>query len=224
MIAPAIVAFAVLIAAIPLRPRRRRARVTTESAPPRLDRAAAAWAERRSRRQAPEACAVASWCDGIVRRVRSGSTLREALTEIPGDVGTAHATGAIRSGVERGLSISDAIARVDDAGPHLRLALGVLATTSRIGGPAAASIDRTAAVLRQRGADLEERATHAAQARLSTHVMTAVPLLMLAALLATDGDVRSVTASPIGAACIAAGLLLNATGWYWMHRIVRMEP
>ena len=79
-------------------------------------------------------------------------------------------------------------------------------------------------LLRQRAADLDERSAQAAQARLSTHVMTAVPLLMLAALVATDGDVRSVVTSPTGAACIAAGLTLNAAGWWWMNRIVGTAP
>jgi tight adherence protein B len=96
----------------------------------------------------------------------------------------------------------------------------VIATASRIGGPAAASIDRAAMLLRQRASDLDERATQAAQARLSSHVMTAVPLLMLVVLLATDDDVRSVVTSPIGTVCVVAGLALNAAGWWWMRRIV----
>jgi Flp pilus assembly protein TadB len=75
--------------------------------------------------------------------------------------------------------------------------------------------------LRQRAADLDERSAQAASARLSTHVMTAVPLAMLAVLTATDDDVRAVTVAPVGAACIASGLILNALGWWWMRRIVR---
>ncbi len=122
--------------------------------------------------------------------------------------------------IERGLSISESIARVDEPGDHLRLALDVLATTSRIGGPSAASIDRTAALLRQRAADLDDRSLHAAQARLSTHVMTAVPVLMLAVLVATDGDVRAVVVSPVGIACVTTGLVMNVAGWWWMRRIV----
>jgi hypothetical protein len=44
--------------------------------------------------------------------------------------------------------------------------------------------------------------------------------LMLGALIATDHDVRSASTSSVGAACIAAGLVLNITGWRWMRRIV----
>jgi tight adherence protein B len=84
----------------------------------------------------------------------------------------------------------------------------------------AAAIDRVAATLRQRAADRAERRVQAAQARLSAHVMTAVPLSMLGLLLATDGDVRAVTTTPIGATCLVTGLALNAIGWTWMRHIV----
>lgn len=210
----------VVVAAVALRPRRRRVEPATSTAPPRLDAVATAWFARQARRRVPDARSVASWCDDIVRQVRSGSSLRDALSHAPGDATTARATAQLRLAIERGLSIPEAIARVDDAGPHVRLALGVLATTGRIGGPAAASIDRTAMALRQRAADLDERSTQAAQARLSTHVMTAVPLLMLAVVASTDHDVRAVSTSPIGVVCITSGLLLNLAGWWWMRRIV----
>lgn len=215
------VALAVGVAALAVRPRRRRVDPSAPAIRPSAGRLLVAWSSRTSRRTTPDARAVASWCDDLVREVRSGSTLREALTKVPDDDATARATAPIRIAIDRGLGTSDAVERVADGGPHVRLALGVLAVASRLGGPAAAAIDRTAMALRQRAADLDERSTQAAQARLSAHVMTAVPLLMLGLLVATDGDVRSVAVSPIGAACIATGLGLNATGWWWMHRIVR---
>ena len=126
----------------------------------------------------------------------------------------------MRLAIDRGLSVTDAVGRVTDAGAHLRLALGVIATASRVGGPSAASIDRVAVSLRQRAGDLDERHSQAAQARLSTHVLTAVPLLMLALLLTTDDAVRAGATSPAGAGCILTGLALNGLGWWWMRRIV----
>ena len=213
-------ALAVVIAAVAVRPRPRRAASVACSTPAQPARTLEAWRLRRSRRRTPDARAVAAWCDDVARRVRSGSTLRSAVVTLPNDPATERATAPLRLALDRGASVADAIARVDAGGAHVRLALGVIATASRIGGPAAASIDRAAMLLRQRAADLDERATQAAQARLSSHVMTAVPLLMLAALVATDGDVRSVVASPIGTLCVGAGLTLNAAGWWWMRRIV----
>ena len=222
MTAAVLVALAVTVAAVPVRPGRHRAEPPAVPAPPRLAGLAVAWAAQRRRQRRPTARAVAAWCDDIARRVRSGSSLRDAVTVLPADAATEQATSTVRLAIDRGVSVADAVGRVGecDPGPHLRLALDVIATASRIGGPSAASIDRTAVLLRQRAADLDERSTHAAQARLSTHVMTAVPLLMLGVLVATDGDVRAAVTSPFGAACIVAGLLLNVVGWWWMRRIV----
>lgn len=214
------VALAIAAAGVPLRPRPRRTASVADVVPARPALTLDSWRLRRSRGCTPAARAVAAWCDDVARRVRSGSTLRDAITMLPADPATERATAPLRLAIERGASVADAIARADTGGAHLRLALGVITTASRIGGPAAASIDRAAMLLRQRAADLDERATQAAQARLSSHVMTAVPLLMLAALVATDGDVRSVVTSPIGTVCVVAGLALNAAGWWWMRRIV----
>ncbi len=220
LIALTSVVIAVTITALPLRPRHRRVEPIAAVTPSFFATAADRSARARSRRRRPSARAVATWCDEVARRVRSGSSLRDAAGVVPADAITERATAVFRLSIDRGLSIGESAARVEHPGPHLGLALDVLTTTSRLGGPSAAPIDRTAMLLRQRAADLDERSSHAAQARLSTHVMTAVPLLMLAILLSTDDDVRSTATSPIGATCVAAGLALNVVGWWWMRRIV----
>jgi tight adherence protein B len=221
MTAVALVALAAIAAAARLRPHHRRSLPGCRREPSRSIARVIARALQRRRHHTPNARAVAAWCDDIARSLRSGSTLRQAALVLPLDLATEQATSMLRLRVERGLSLAEAVDRVDADGPHLQLALGVIGSVSRIGGPSAAAIDRTATVLRQRAADDEERAAHAAQARLSAHVMTALPLLMLAVLAATDDDVRSAATSPIGAVCITGGLVLNAIGWWWMRHIVR---
>jgi tight adherence protein B len=214
-------ALAIAAAGGPMRPRERRVTAPAPGIPTRPLRTVDRWMLRRTRRRPPSARDVAAWCDDIARHVRSGSALRDAVTVLPRDPVCERATTPLRLAIDRGAALGDAITRVDNDGPHLRLAFGVISAASRIGGPAAASIDRTAMVLRQRAADLDERSTQAAQARLSAHVMTAMPLLMLASLIVTDDDVRSAVSSPIGTLCIGTGLALNAIGWWWMRRIVR---
>jgi tight adherence protein B len=180
---------------------------------------------RRSRRGPAGARAVAAWCDELSRELRGGSTLRRALSDVvPDDDTIARRTAPLRLGLDRALTVADATARVEGPGRHLQLALGVIVAASDVGGSAAAAIDRVAGTLRQRAADDDERRVQAAQARLSAHVMTAVPLLMLGLLVASDDDVRGVLSTPIGAACLIAGLVLNAAGWCWMRRIVGGHP
>jgi tight adherence protein B len=215
----------IALAAVPIRPRHRRiemagTEMTGTVGSSRLEGAATGWMHDRRARRPPTASAVADWCDDIVRHTRSGSSLRDAVATIPNDPATARVTAPLRLAIDRGAPVTDATGRVEVPGPHLRLALAVIATASRIGGPSAAAIDRTAVVLRERAADIDDRTTHTAQARLSAHVMTAMPLLTLAMLTATDGDVRAVVTSTTGTLCLGAGLGVNAVGWWWMRRII----
>jgi len=225
-LAAAAAASLVFMTAARLRPRRRRSATAAVAAPRRspLQSVRNAMHDRRWSRRGPSPLSVAAWCDELARHVRSGATLRDALTNVdPADRSTEVATASIRLGLTRGRSIVEAIDDCPDAGPHLHLALRVIRTVARVGGASPIAIDRTATTLRQRAADRDERLVHAAQARLSAHVLTAVPLLMLAALLATDPDVRATISSPVGAACVAAGLTTNAVGWVWMQRLVRAD-
>ena len=96
----------------------------------------------------------------------------------------------------------------------------MIAVSARLGGASAAPLHRAAAALRLRAVDDEERRSHSAQARLSAHVLTVVPLGMLGLLLTTDPDVRTVVGEPTGAACVATGLALNAAGWLWMRHTI----
>jgi tight adherence protein B len=214
----ALAAAALVLAAVPIRPRPRRREPIVDGR--HAGAAPSGWTGDRRARRAPTPRAVADWCDDIVRQLRSGSSLRDAVASVPTDPAAARATAALRLSIERGAPLAEAAGRSLDGGTHLQLALTVITAASRIGGPSAAAIDRTAVVLRERAADLDDRATQAAQARLSAHVMTAVPLVMLALLVTTDDDVRDVVTSLIGAACVGTGLVLNAAGWWWMHRVV----
>jgi len=167
--------------------------------------------------------AVATWCDAIARRLRSGETLRRVLAnERPAHVALSARTDSLRCALDRGASVTDAIATSGavSGNTSLDLVWSVLAVASDYGGSAAEPIDRAASALRLRSADAHERSAQSAQARLSAHVLTAVPLLVLALLLATDPDVRLIVLRPTGGMLVGAGLLLNLCGWAWMRHIV----
>jgi Flp pilus assembly protein TadB len=219
---------AVVVVAGRLRPRIGRA---TDTDPwdrcPDLVGRVVAWRSRRHEERVPRPRGVAAWCDHLARQIRSGMTLHETLTTtVPADPATRRCTETIRRQLGRGRQIAEILDERDTAasGTHLDLAIGVIAMAARLGGSPAPAIDRTASVLRQRAADHDERVAQAAQARLSAHVLTAIPLLMLAALLVTDAAVRAAVKGPIGTTCIGLGLGLNMAGSVWMRRIVSSTP
>lgn len=227
MTAPILVAFGVLViaASLPRRPARSVEPVSwlQQGSDPWRNRVLRRvlvdrWTGRRVRRE-PGAAAVAAWCDDLARELRSGTTLRQALTNVvPDDASTSACTAPLRLGLQRARPIEQAL--TGDVGAHLQLAVAVIVAAAEVGGSAAPAIDRVAATLRQRAADRDERRVQAAQARLSAHVMTAVPVVMLALLVVSDGDVRTTLATPVGGACVVVGLTLNVVGWLWMRRIV----
>ncbi len=176
----------------------------------------------RSRHSTPPPRAVAEWCDRLARCLRSGASLRDALlTTIPDDEPTRRLTEPVRRRLHRGEPVTTAVASVEEPGTHLHLALTIIGTAARVGGPSAPAIDRTATSLRGRAADHDDREVQAAQARMSAHVLTAVPMLMLALLVTTDSDTREAVTTKVGVICLTIGLALNLVGSAWMRRLIR---
>ena len=178
----------------------------------------------RTRRRQPTAEAVATWCDSLARPMRAGDTLRDALcTSGSTNAALERELEAVRHGLERGEPIEVALDRCRCVGGHLALGLAVIGTTARLGGPSSQPLERVAAALRLRAADEQERMAHSAQARMSAHVLTLVPLGFLGLMLTLDADVRDAATTRTGAALIAAGLLLNGLGWFWMRAAIGRE-
>jgi len=81
---------------------------------------------------------VAEWCDRLARRMRSGSTLREALmTTTPSGIALHHATDGLRLALERGQPVAGALdsTRTDDPtqrqrDPHTDLAFAIFSIAS----------------------------------------------------------------------------------------------
>ena len=55
-------------------------------------------------------------------------------------------------------------------------------------------------------------------------VLTLLPVAALALLLATSAASRAAVLGPSGVVCLGAGAALNATGWWWMRRIIGRSP
>jgi Flp pilus assembly protein TadB len=222
--APVLAFVLALVVADHLRPlaTRRTARCVGGRRLPMVVRSIADLRPPHSRRATPPPRPVAEWCDRLARRLRSGTSLRDALlTTVPDDEATQRLTESLRRRLHHGEPVSTAVGAVEEPGAHLHLALTIIGAAARVGGPCAPAIDRTAASLRGRAADHDDRQVQAAQARMSAHVLTAVPLLMLALLVTTDSDTRSAVTTTAGMICLTVGLSLNLLGSAWMRRMIR---
>ena len=167
-----------------------------------------------------EPSALAAWCDALARALRAGHTLRHALCTVAPPDCVARQLAPVVLALERGTSVSGALADVHAGAPDLDLVVVVLRACAEHGGASAEPIDRAAAALRQRAALAGERRTNSAQARMSALVMTCLPGAMLVLLMSTSRSVRGATTSPAGLAALGAGIALNAAGWGWMRRLI----
>lgn len=171
---------------------------------------------------------VADWCDDLARRVRSGESLTMAVLDEPlgGEVAVRIETivGPMRQALRRGVPLVDAVAAPPASSTAVTMAVAVLRACARSGGSAAPTLARTASALRDRSAALTERRAQSAQARLSATVLTVLPGVVLALIVATSASSRSALAGPVGLLTVPLGLTLNALGWWWMRTLLRSEP
>ncbi|MFM8267550.1 MAG: type II secretion system F family protein [Ilumatobacteraceae bacterium] len=163
---------------------------------------------RRIRRPPTTAAMWAALLDTTAAEVRSGASLSIAWT---------------RALERHGLDIDPnpgAAARRTPRDPDEAVVVQVVGAAVELGGPIAATLDAGAALLRERLATRADAAAHAAQARLSARVLTAVPLVFAAWSAASSSGFRTALLGGPGAvaACLGAGL--NLAGWRWMRHIV----
>lgn len=190
-------------------------------------RVAPTWFPHR-RRARVDPAGVAAWCDDLARSLRHGSTLRSALgAVVPETAGVEAHAARLRHRLERGATLTDAcdawsadLEQVTTPGTEALATLAaVLSAAALLGGDVAEPLDRFAVAMRQQASQQLERAAQSAQARLSARVLTTIPLAMLGVLVAADREVRSAATSSAGMAAIGAGVVLNASGGWWMRRI-----
>lgn len=179
------------------------------------------WRPPRLRRRQPtiEPGSVAVWCEQLARAVRSGATLTVAVRGTAASNAVDAQLDPLRLALDRGVALVDA-ASEPSASPHLDVALAVIRACARHGGPAAEPLDRAAATLRARAADLADRAIHSEQARLSARIMTSLPIVMLALLYSTSSATRAAAHTAPGLVAVGAGASLNVVGWRWMRRVI----
>jgi tight adherence protein B len=174
----------------------------------------------RARPSAPTDGALADWCDDVARHITAGTSLTSAVRAARASDDVARWLGPARHALERGAPLDRAVDALASPATGCALVAPVLRTCAELGGPAAPPLMRCASTLRSRAAAIAERDVMAAQSRASAHVLTVVPAGALTVLVLVEPGVRAALTTPPGIACLLAGGVCNAIGWWWMRRIV----
>jgi tight adherence protein B len=183
--------------------------------------------ELESRAAAKAEASLPAVLEEIARRLRTGASLRQAIVEAaPSASGLlAEELELVVAALERGAALVDALedwaASVTRTG--VRLAVAALCLGAETGGAQARAVDGVAATLRERLAVASEVRALTSQTRASMLVIAASPLAFCAFASATDPRTSTfLFRTPVGLACLAAGLSLDLVGALWMRRLGRL--
>lgn len=172
-----------------------------------------------------EQSSVADFLDAIAREVHSGYSLALAF------VNTAERFPSLAWWTEpislhciRGHSLATAIADTSKQNwtTDVALATRTLSVASNGGYGIVGALEKSASILREREHVAHERRAQTAQIRLSTAVLSWIPLVICVWVITRQSHTRTfLLHTPLGLLCIAIGLLFNIAGRKWITRIAR---
>jgi tight adherence protein B len=179
-----------------------------------------------SNTQAPKTIgSVADFLDAIAREVHSGYSLTLAFVNTAERFpNLAWWTEPIAVHCIRGHSLANAIADTTPTNwtADVALATRTLSVASNGGYGIANTLEKSASILREREHLALERRAQTAQIRLSTSVLSWIPLVICIWAITRQSHTRTfLLSTPLGLMCIAVGLLFNIAGRKWIARIAR---
>jgi tight adherence protein B len=184
-------------------------------------RAKARTARRREERS--RAAALPQLLEEIGRHLRAGGSVRSGVLELATRPDLAPLLGPLTTAMRQGAPLDaalDAWRAARAPGADRRLAAAALALGAETGGPQAWALDGVATTLRERAALAAEVHALAAQARVSTAVLTVAPIAFgLLAAAVQPASAHFLLREPAGVVCLAGGAALLAVGWSWMQRM-----
>ena len=168
---------------------------------------------------------VADLLDAIAREVHSGYSLTLAFVNTAERFpNLAWWTEPIAVHCIRGHSLANAIADTTPTNwtADVALATRTLSVASNGGYGIANTLEKSASILREREHIALERRAQTAQIRLSTSVLSWIPLVICIWVITRQSHTRTfLLSTPLGLMCIAVGLLFNIAGRNWIARIAR---
>ena len=168
---------------------------------------------------------VSDFLDAIARDVHSGYSLNLAFVQCAKQFPhLSWWTEPIAQHCVQGKSLAIAITEVGpiDKNADFSLAARTLAVASNGGYGLANTLEKCASILRERSQLNNERSAQTAQIRLSTSILSWIPLAICVWILVNQPNTRtSLLNSPIGLLCLLCGMVLNVVGRMWMASIAR---
>jgi tight adherence protein B len=168
--------------------------------------------------------AITDFLDAIARDVRSGFSLASSFVQCSDQQrDDNHWSQPVAQQCLRGVVLADALVEcaLPTWTPEIRFASRTLAVASAGGAGVAPALEHSASVLREQQGLMLDRDVQAAQAQLSTKVLTWLPIAVFAWIAITDPIARSfLLSTPAGMCCVATGITLNVAGRKWMSRVV----
>lgn len=176
-------------------------------------------------RKTSDELTVSDFLDAMARDVHSGYSLNLAFMQCAQRFPhLAWWTDPIAHHCLQGKSLAIAISLASPASQdsHFSLAARTLSVASNGGFGIANSLEKCAAILRERTQLVEERNAQTAQIRLSTALLSWIPLAICVWVLIHQSIARKfLLHSPLGLMCLLTGIGLNVVGRIWMSRITQ---
>jgi tight adherence protein B len=164
---------------------------------------------------------------GIGAALRAGLSLSQAVrfagaeTEPP----LADALRAVTGREDMGLALEESLERWARSSSSGDVRLLASALSLRIGSGLPRVLDEVCRTLRRRASVAREVRSLTAQARLSGTILGFLPIgFFLFLVLTSPGDMVAAFGAPAGIAAITGGLVLQAGGFLWIRRLLRVEP
>jgi tight adherence protein B len=168
--------------------------------------------------------AITDFLDAIARDVRSGFSLASSFVQCSDQQSDDnHWSQPVAQQCLRGVVLADALVEcaLPTWTPEIRFASRTLAVASAGGAGVAPALEHSASVLREQQGLMLDRDVQAAQAQLSTKVLTWLPIAVFAWITITDPIARMfLLSTPVGMCCVATGITLNISGRKWMSHVV----
>lgn len=173
--------------------------------------------------QLPDALAM------IAGSLRSGFTVSQALERLgtqevqPLGVEMARALAQTKIGVSVEDALDQVAARMDC--PDLRWVVMTIRIQREVGGNLADVIETTMETMRERTRLRRHIRALSAEGRMSAQVLIALPVLLTVGLLLfRPAYLAPMFESPLGVLMLVTGAVLVAVGWFWISRMIRIEP